>query len=321
MKRASGLRDLSDDRKAGDRSGFEARSPLRQIDRILDGLRDDEIGIARLGAPRERDDEVRDRPSLLGREAVGERRHRRAVEPRGHRPEDILAGRPSPEGPGLREVCRAYRLPEVVHQRWSRRSVAPTEVTVALQAAGLHVELLPELDRLLRGGRRARELQGLGDTLRVREVGREGRNEVGEIRHFLVGQVGPGGHRGVGHAAPDDVDEVLMGRERSAGSRPNLEPAGREVPGPGEQMRGGIARAVTLLAVALRTILEVHGSCPTPAVPRSRRRDPALRLRPLSRRSAQARAPIPSARRTTRQSGQRNTRAALQRRSLCLDLL
>ena len=162
MERASGLRDLSEDRKAGDRSGFEARSPLRQIDWILDGLGDDEVGIARPVAPRERDDVVRNRPSLLGREAVGERRHRRAVEPRGHRPEDILAGRPSPEGPALREVCRAYRLPEVVHQRWRRRSVAPTEVTVALQAAGLHVELLPELDRLLRDGRRAWELHGLG---------------------------------------------------------------------------------------------------------------------------------------------------------------
>ena len=233
MKRASWLRDLSDDRKAGDRSGFEARSPLRQIDRILDGLRDDEIGIARPVAPRERDDEVRDRPSLLGREAVGERRHRRAVEPRGHRPEDILAGRPSPEGPALREVCRAYRLPQVVRQRWSRRSVAPTEVTVALQAAGLRVELLPELNRLLRGSRRARERQWLGDTLGVREVRGESRNEVGEIRHFLVGQVGPGGHRGVGHAEPDDVDEILMGRERSVGSRANLELAGREVAGPG----------------------------------------------------------------------------------------
>ena len=146
MERTSGLRDLSEDRKAGDRSGFEARRPLRQIDRILDGLRDDEVGIARPVAPRERDDEVRDRPSLLGREAVGERRHRRAVEPRGHRPEDILAGRPSPEGPALREVGCAYRLPQFVRQRWSRRSVAPTEVTVALQAAGLRVKLLSELD-------------------------------------------------------------------------------------------------------------------------------------------------------------------------------
>ena len=146
MERASGLRDLSEDRKAGDRSGFEARRPLRQIDRILDGLGDDEVGIARPVGPRQRDDEVRDRPSLLGREAVGERRHRRAVEPRGHRPEDILAGRSSPEGPALREVGRAYRLPQFVRQRWSRRSVAPTQVTVALYAAGLHVKLLSELD-------------------------------------------------------------------------------------------------------------------------------------------------------------------------------
>ena len=148
MERASGLHDLPDDRKAGDRSGREARGPLRQIDRILDVLGDDEVGIARPAAPRERDDEVGDRPSLLGREGVGERRHRRAVEPRAHRPEDVLAGRPSPEGPALREVRRAYRMAPVVLQGWRRRSVAPPERAVALDAAGLLVELLPELDRL-----------------------------------------------------------------------------------------------------------------------------------------------------------------------------
>ena len=51
-------------------SGGEARGPLRQIDRILDVLGDDEVGIAGPVAPRERDDEVRDRPSLLGLEGV-----------------------------------------------------------------------------------------------------------------------------------------------------------------------------------------------------------------------------------------------------------
>ena len=101
--------------------------------------------------------------------------------------------RPSPEGPALREVRRAYRLAEVVHQRWSRRSVAAAEVAVALHAAGLLVELLPELDGLVRGGRRARELHGLGDTLGVREVGREGLDEVGEIRHFLSDRLGQAG--------------------------------------------------------------------------------------------------------------------------------
>ena len=183
----------------------------------------------------------------------------------------------------------------VVLQRWSRRSVAPTERAVALDAAGLFVELLPELDGLFRGVRRARERHGLGDVLGVREVGGEGRDEVGEIRHFLVGEGGPGGHRGVRHAAPDDVDEVLMGRQRSVGRRPDLELARREVAGPGAQMRGGVAFAVPLLAVALRAVLEVELSCPTPAAPRSRRRAPA-------------RAPIPSARHTARRSGQRDTR-------------
>ena len=50
-----------------------------------------------------------------------------------------------------------------------------------------------------------------------------------------------------------------MRRERSARSRPDLELARREVPGPGDQVRGGITLAVTLLAVALRTVLKVEG--------------------------------------------------------------
>ena len=50
-----------------------------------------------------------------------------------------------------------------------------------------------------------------------------------------------------------------MGRERSVGRRPNLELAGREVAGPGVQVRGGVTRAVPFLAVALRAILEIQG--------------------------------------------------------------
>ena len=128
---------------SGRRGRCEAGSPLRQVDLLLDRLGDDEIGIAGPVAPRERDDIVRYRPSLLGREAVGERRHRRAVHPRGHRPEDVFARRPSPEGPALREVCRAYRLTQIVGQRWRRGPVSAAQVTVALQAAGLRVELFP----------------------------------------------------------------------------------------------------------------------------------------------------------------------------------
>ena len=144
--------------KRAARRGCEARGPFRQIDRILDVLGDDEVGIAGPAAPRERVDEVRDRPSLLGLEGIVEEpRHGRAVEPRADRPEDILAGRASPEGPTLREVRRADRMSPVVRERWRRRPVAPAERAVALDAAGLFVELLPELDGLLRRFRRARE--------------------------------------------------------------------------------------------------------------------------------------------------------------------
>ena len=68
MERASGLHDLPDDRKAGRRRGREARGPFGQVDGIQDVLGDDEVGIAGPAAPRERVDEVRDRPSLLGLE-------------------------------------------------------------------------------------------------------------------------------------------------------------------------------------------------------------------------------------------------------------
>ena len=147
-------------------TGAEAKlaAPLVRSIGSCDVLGDDEVGVARPVAPRQRDDEVGDRPSLLGRERVGERRHRRAVEPGAHRPEDVLAGRASAEGPALREVRRADRVAPVVLQRWRRRSVAAAERAVALDAAGLLVELLPELDGLLRGFRRARERHGLRDT-------------------------------------------------------------------------------------------------------------------------------------------------------------
>ncbi len=170
MERASGLHDLPDDRKASHTGGFEARGSLRQIDRILNVLGDDEVGIGRLFAP-ERGDEVCDRPSLLGLEGVEERRHGRPVQPRAHRPEDILAGRTSPEGPALRQVSRADWIAPVVHQGRRRRSVAPTDRAVALDAAVFLVELLSELDGLVRRVRRAWERHGLGNVLSLREVG------------------------------------------------------------------------------------------------------------------------------------------------------
>ena len=49
-----------------------------------------------------------------------------------------------------------------------------------------------------------------------------------------------------------------MRRERSVGSRANLELAHREVARPGAQMRGGISLTVPLVAVALRTVLEIE---------------------------------------------------------------
>jgi hypothetical protein len=49
-----------------------------------------------------------------------------------------------------------------------------------------------------------------------------------------------------------------MRRERSVRSRPNLELARREVAWPRPQMWGGISFAVSLFAVALRTVIQVE---------------------------------------------------------------
>src|SRR5262249_44412373 len=133
-----------------------------------------------------------------------------------------------------------------------------TEVAVATDAAVVDVQLLSELDRLLRAVRRARELKRFGDILLVGELRGEGRNEVREIRYFLFRQDRPGRHRRIRHAMPADVYEVLMRRQRSSGSRPDLELARREVARPRAQMRSGVSFTVSLLAVALRTVLEVE---------------------------------------------------------------
>ena len=49
-----------------------------------------------------------------------------------------------------------------------------------------------------------------------------------------------------------------MARERSAGSRANLELARGEVAGSGKQMRRGVACGVPFLAVALRAVFEIQ---------------------------------------------------------------
>ena len=212
-----------------DRSGCEAGSTFREIDLIRNVLGDDQVRVSRSVFSRQRDDEVSDSPSLLGRERIGKRRHGRAVEPGAHRPEDVLASRAAAERPVLRQVCRADGMVPVVFQSWSRRTIATTEGAVTLDAAGVHEKLLASLNRFLRGFRRARKLNGLGHPLRVGELGREGRQEIGDIRYFLVGKIRPGWHGGVGHAAPDDVDQILMCRQCAVRRRANLELAGGEV--------------------------------------------------------------------------------------------
>ena len=87
----------------------------------------------------------------------------------------------------------AYRMVPVVHQRWRRWSVAAAERTVALarsrcpRRASCRARSTPSWCSARSAA------HGLGDVFRVREIGRERRDEVGEIRHFLVGEVGQAG--------------------------------------------------------------------------------------------------------------------------------
>ena len=257
------------------RRGREVRRPLGQIDRIQHLPGDDEVGIAS-GLAREGGDEVGDRPLLIGLQGVvAEPRHRCAVEPGRHRPVDVLARRSSTERPALREIRRAYRLTKVVDQGWRRRSIAAAERAVAFDAAGFHVEFLPELDGFVRDVRRARERDGLRDTLGLREVGGKGLDEVREVRHVLVGEAWPGGHRGVRHAALDDIHEILMGRKRAGWRRPDLVLATREVPRLRVQVRSGVASPSPFSPWHCAQKFEVELSCPPPAARRFQGRGPA----------------------------------------------
>ena len=144
MERASGLHDLPDDRKAGHSGGGEARGALGKIDGILDVLGDDEVGIAGpVAPPRET------MKSVIAHRCSGVRASRndgmgvplspvlmvRKISSRDDPPRKVQR---------LREVGRPYRMSPVVHQGRSRRSVAATDRAVALDAAVLLVELLPE---------------------------------------------------------------------------------------------------------------------------------------------------------------------------------
>ena len=260
-------------RAAGAAAKFAA--PFVRSIGALGGLGDDQVRIAWPVGSRQRDDVVGDRPSLLGREAVDEGRHRRAVEPRAHRPEDVLAGRPAAEGPALGEIGSANRMVEIVLQRRRRRSVSASERPVAAGAPGVLVQLLPLRDGLGRHARRARKLDRLRDLPAVGEIRREGLDVVRQVRDVVVGEVGPGRHRGVGHAAADDVDEVRVRRQRAVGRRPHLELPGREVPGPG--VAGAACRGPRRPPCHRDTARSswCTAACRPPAGPRCRDRAPA----------------------------------------------
>ena len=219
-----------------------------------------------------------------------------------HRPEDVVARRPAAERPALREVrppgsdgpSRPSASAPTIRRRG--RACRGSGCSRPLRRASSPARSL--LDDELG---RARERHRLGHVLRVGELGRERRDEVGEVRHFLVREIGPGRHRRVGHAALDDVDEVLMRRERAVRRRAHLELAGREVARLREadaawrSLRRPPSRRGTARSTSSRA------ACPLPAALRSRGPDPA-----------RAHGPIGSAA-TARRSAPRRTRATIRR--------
>jgi len=252
------LHDLAHDRQARRLRRLQLRLGPREVDVLLQRRGDHDRRVAGSVAVPQRVDVVRERPALLGLQRVEEGRHRRAVEAGAEGPEDVLAAWAPAEGPALREVRGADRVALVVLQGGRGGPLSPPGFAVAAHAAESGVELPALLDRVLRDGRRLRQLDRLGRLVRVGEAGVEALQVQDEARHLVVRQPRPRRHRGVGHARADHAPDVVVGRQRPARCRAQLELAAREVAGPGLQVRGGGPLAVALVAVALGAVLLVR---------------------------------------------------------------
>ena len=88
-------------------------------------------------------------------------------------------------------------------------------------------ELLPSAIESARRVRRARDRNGTGPHFRAWRSRGEGLNDVRES-DTCWSEIGPCGHRGVRHAAPDDVTWSVVGSAASGGSRADLELADRK---------------------------------------------------------------------------------------------
>jgi hypothetical protein len=199
----------------------------------------------------------RDAPELLVRDQsaldrVGERRHRRAVEPRAKTHVDVAHRRSAGEEPALRQVGRADRVIPVVGQRRRRVAIAAPGIAVALEA----LELLVDLTSLLTAA------AGLaGDLDRRWPVALEEAGEALEVLDHLIALALrdlplPSRHRRAGHAVVDDAAEVVARGDLTARRGADLVDGLREVARPRQHVGGrgavaGTGQAMTLGAPAI----------------------------------------------------------------------
>ena len=163
-ERPAGLHDLSDHGEARGRAApSKSASPREASTSSSSGRRHEEGRVARGVAVAQRVHVVGERPAVRLRHRVVVRRHRGPVEAGAEGAEDVLAAGAAAERPAVGEVRGADRVALVVLQGRGRGALAAPGLAVAAHAAERDVELLPLLDRLLRGrGRRLRARSASG---------------------------------------------------------------------------------------------------------------------------------------------------------------
>ena len=209
---------------------------------------------------------LREPPELLvGQELlvdqIGERRHRRGVEPRPQAAVNIPDRGAAPEPPVLVQVRREDWLAGVVVEVRGRRPVPPPLLTVTLEAVDRVVELAPDPQRL--GAAAAAGLAREREHLHVlARVGEERRERL-EIRHHVATIARrqprlPRRHRRPGKPLVDGAHQVRVGGQLSAGRRADLVDRAGEVARPRQHVVRRFALAVSLIAVTSRAPFYVN---------------------------------------------------------------
>ena len=189
---------------------------------------------------------------------------------------------PPAEVPRLVQIGRTDRMPPVVLEVRARGRVAAAGRTVALHALEGVEHLLAPAERRIRGRDFLRHHRRL--ELRVLVGLGEGLDVGDDRRALLLGERPPGGHRRSGHPLRDDVEEILVRRQR-----PDLG-ADLELPG-GEVARAGhqeLGRRPVALAV--QPVASARSASRTPACRAPR---PRTARTPRAGRGCRAASPRP----------------------------